>query len=85
MTEPVISQLPEQVRDLANGLWRSHNERLDAILTGLRTDLLGRPPEDNAIAWVTSIPFMRDQISEQFAKDMLIIALYRLARYEADR
>lgn len=79
-TDPI----PPIVRASADGLWRRMNERLDDVLAELRKDMLARTPADDSIAWLFNKKFFEEQITEAFAKDLLVTALYRLARYEAD-
>jgi len=82
----LIDQVPQHIRAMAEDLWERHNERLDDILTALRVDLLepGRSSEDDSLSWLTNKKFMESMITEDFAKDMLLIALYRLARHEGN-
>ncbi len=72
------------VRGPAAGLWNRMNTRLDDVLGGLRLDMLSRTPDEDCIAWLMNKRWMDQNLSEAFVRDMLGVALYRLARYEAD-
>ena len=78
--------IPQDIRDQANELWAKMNQDLDNILASLRLDMINRTPEDDPIGWlVNRTPYKRVLTDENFTKDMLLIAMYRLARYESDR
>jgi hypothetical protein len=71
-------------KPVADELYRASNERLDNIVHSLRVDMLGRPETDDALSWVLSKKFIRENVTADFAHDLLAVALYRLARNEGD-
>lgn len=78
--------IPQDLREEADKLWAKMNQDLDNILAQLRLDMINRTAEDDSIAWlVNRTPYKRVLTDENFTKDMLLIAMYRLARYESDR
>lgn len=74
------------VAALAAQLYGELNDALDSILGELRRDMIKRTAADDAVAFfVNRRGFQASITNAALCRDLLQAALYRLARYEADR
>lgn len=77
--------LEKSVVEEATSLYVKLNENLDSVLQELRQDLSKREPEEDAIAFFVNRPQFREiMTNDSFSRDLLLVALYRLARYEEE-